>query len=90
MLNARIRISVESWISRKVSFLILNARIGISVESCIFCTVPDAECQYPDFGGESDLLYLMLNTRIRISMESRILMPNVRILIQMKRWIPCT
>jgi hypothetical protein len=24
-------------------------------------SVPDAECQDPDFGGESDLLYLMLS-----------------------------
>jgi hypothetical protein len=35
-------------------------------------TVPDAECQDPDFVGDSDLLYLMLNARIRISVESRI------------------
>jgi hypothetical protein len=66
----------------------LNARIWISVESRISCTLPDAECQDPDFGGEKDLLYLMLNARIRIriSVESRIFCTQCRMSGSGFRW----
>jgi hypothetical protein len=52
MLNARIRVKSD------LLYLMLNSRIRISVEGQISCTVINAECQHPDFGGESDLLYL--------------------------------
>ncbi len=88
MLNARIRISVESRI-----FCTWCWMPGSGFRQTGWPSVPDAKCQDPDFCGESDLLswldaggedpdpggesdlmyrYLMLNARIRISVESRI------------------
>jgi hypothetical protein len=51
---------------------VLNTKIRIYSRWRVESSVPDAECQDPDFDGEADLLYLMLKARIRISVKMQI------------------